>query len=179
MLKEFSLKIYSPDAIYIMYDGTSAYDVYGCDVKDEIELNGAEVLKGPIADTPENADKIEAYIEQYNNEIINNGMNENKKKVARISESQLKAIVAESVKRILSEVYCPAFGSNSSVEKVNLVKENGRIYVGESDLYLVPDSNGEFRVYDDGEYEGKYCGSLKTLESMTEQEAVDYIWDGI
>lgn len=44
---------------------------------------------------------------------------------------------------------------------------------------MVPDGNGEFNVFDDGEWEGKYCGSLQRLEEMTKEEALDYVLAGL
>lgn len=51
---------------------------------------------------------------------------------------------------------------------MKLNKKGNRIYL-DSCWYMVPDGNGEFDVYDDGEWEGKFCGGLKTLEEMTEE----------
>jgi len=35
------------DAVYVVFDGTSHYPVFGCDVQDEINDNDVEVVKGP------------------------------------------------------------------------------------------------------------------------------------
>ena len=53
-------------------------------------------------------------------------------------------------------------------------RRNGRYYL-DNCWYLVPDGNGEYDVFDDGEYEGKYVGAIKTLDEMTQDEALDYV----
>mgnify|MGYP003294481655 CR=1 FL=1 len=57
---------------------------------------------------------------------------------------------------------------------MKLNKKGNRWYM-DSCWYLVEDGNGEFDVYDDGEYEGKYVGTLEALEAMTEDEAFNYV----
>jgi hypothetical protein len=49
---------YIADKIYIVFDGTSYYGVYGCDVEDEIVDNDVEVVKGPYNDWNNNVDDI-------------------------------------------------------------------------------------------------------------------------
>ncbi len=50
-----------PDATYIMFDGTSHYGIFGCDVEDDIEENGSEVVDGPFNEWNDEVDyKIEA-----------------------------------------------------------------------------------------------------------------------
>lgn len=44
---------------------------------------------------------------------------------------------------------------------MKLTKKGSRYYL-DSCLYLTEDGNGEYDVFDDGEWEGKYCGSLVT-----------------
>lgn len=44
---------------------------------------------------------------------------------------------------------------------------------------MVEDGNGEYDVYDDGEYEGKYCGTLAMLEQMSDDEAFSYVLRGL
>lgn len=61
---------------------------------------------------------------------------------------------------------------------MKLNKKGNRIYL-DSCWYMVPDGNGEFNVFDDGEWEGKYCGSLQRLEEMTKEEALDYVLGGL
>ena len=56
---------YLPNSVYIVFDGTSYYWVYGCDVQDEIENNEAEVVKGPFASPNE---KVEMLIDKLNDE---------------------------------------------------------------------------------------------------------------
>lgn len=57
---------YLTDAIYIVYDGSSYYGVYGCEVEDEIEVNDVEVVKGPFAEWD---DKVETLIEKLNDRL--------------------------------------------------------------------------------------------------------------
>lgn len=54
------------DAIYIVFDGTSYYGVYGCDVEDEIKDNEVEIAKGPFLNYDDNVDKV---IEQLNDDV--------------------------------------------------------------------------------------------------------------
>jgi len=49
---------YIANKIYIVFDGTSYYGVYGCDVEDEIMDNDVEVVKGPYNDWNNNVDDI-------------------------------------------------------------------------------------------------------------------------
>ena len=49
---------YIADKIYIVFDGTSYYGVYGCDVEDEIADNDVEVVKGPYNDWNNNVDDM-------------------------------------------------------------------------------------------------------------------------
>jgi len=49
---------YIADKIYIVFDGTSYYGVYGCDVEDEITDNDVEVVKGPYNDWNNNVDDM-------------------------------------------------------------------------------------------------------------------------
>ena len=71
ILKESVKKIlkenreYLWDSVYIVFDGTSYYWVYGCDVEDEIENNEVEVVKGPFASPNE---KVEMLIDKLNDE---------------------------------------------------------------------------------------------------------------
>lgn len=39
----------SPNKIYIVFDGTSYYDVMGYDLEEEIKCNGVEVVRGPFS----------------------------------------------------------------------------------------------------------------------------------
>lgn len=41
---------YNPNKVYIVFDGTSHYGVWGCDVEMEIASNDVEVVKGPYTD---------------------------------------------------------------------------------------------------------------------------------
>lgn len=61
---------------------------------------------------------------------------------------------------------------------MKLNKKGSRYYL-DNCWYLVPDGNDEYDVFDDGEYEGKFCGGLKTLEEMTEEEAFGYVLGGL
>lgn len=56
---------YNPNAVYVVFDGTSHYAVYGCDVEDEILNNDAEVVKGPFAKWD---DKVDQIIDDLNDE---------------------------------------------------------------------------------------------------------------
>lgn len=56
-------------------------------------------------------------------------------------------------------------------------KESGRYYFGDTDWYMEEDEGGEFRVFDDGEYEGKYCGSIETLKK--EDDPLNYVLNGL
>lgn len=55
-----------PDAVYIVFDGTSYYGVFGCDLEDEINTNDAEIVKGPFREWN---DDVDYKIEILNNEI--------------------------------------------------------------------------------------------------------------
>lgn len=59
------------------------------------------------------------------------------------------------------------------------MRQVGNRYYLDSCWYMVSDGNGEFNVYDDGEYEGRYCGTLQALMEMTEEEALDYVLAGL
>lgn len=61
---------------------------------------------------------------------------------------------------------------------MKLAKKGNRIYL-DNLWYMIEDSIGEYNVYDDGEYEGKYCGSLKTLEGLSKEDALDYVLRGL
>lgn len=41
---------YNPNKVYIVFDGTSYYGVYGCDIEMEINYNDVEVVSGPYND---------------------------------------------------------------------------------------------------------------------------------
>lgn len=41
---------YNPNKVYIVFDGTSHYGVWGCDIEMEIASNDVEVVKGPYND---------------------------------------------------------------------------------------------------------------------------------
>ncbi len=56
---------YNPNAVYIVFDGTSHYAVYGSDIEDEINMNDAEVVEGPFADWN---DEVDNRVEELNNE---------------------------------------------------------------------------------------------------------------
>lgn len=48
---------YNYDSTYIMYDGSSHYGIFGCDVEDDIEENDSEVVAGPFDDWDDEVDK--------------------------------------------------------------------------------------------------------------------------
>ena len=58
---------YDPNAVYIVFDGTSHYPVYGYDVEDEINMNDVEVVEGPFADWN---DEVERRVEELNDEAF-------------------------------------------------------------------------------------------------------------
>lgn len=62
---------YNPNKIYIVFDGTSHYGVYGCDVEDEIQDNDVEVVKGPFNDWDNSVDEA---IEKLNDEAYGTHM---------------------------------------------------------------------------------------------------------
>ena len=62
---------YNPNKIYIVFDGTSNYGVYGCDVEDEIHNNDVEVVKGPFNDWDNSVDEA---IEKLNDEAYGTHM---------------------------------------------------------------------------------------------------------
>ena len=70
ILKEMARPI-NPQAVYIVCDGSSYYGVYGSDVQKEIDMNDAEIVKGPFAkwDT-----KVDDLIEQLNDELNGTSM---------------------------------------------------------------------------------------------------------
>lgn len=63
------IKKYINDAIYLVYDGTSVYPIYGCDAEREIAENEVKIVAGPYADTPQNRHKVDDKCEQLNDEI--------------------------------------------------------------------------------------------------------------
>ena len=48
VLNEAKKGKYDLSSVYIVFDGTSYYPVYGCDVEDEIADNDVEVVEGPF-----------------------------------------------------------------------------------------------------------------------------------
>lgn len=56
---------YNTNAVYIVFDGTSYYPVYGCDVEDEINTNEVEVAEGPFNDWNKEVDNR---VEELNDE---------------------------------------------------------------------------------------------------------------
>ena len=62
---------YNPNKIYIVFDGTSHYGVYGCDVEDESHNNDVEVVKGPFNDWDNSVDEA---IEKLNDEAYGTHM---------------------------------------------------------------------------------------------------------
>ena len=62
---------YIADKIYIVFDGTSYYGVYGCDVEDEITDNDVVVVKGPYNDWNNDVDDM---ITKLNDEVYGTHM---------------------------------------------------------------------------------------------------------
>ena len=56
---------YNPNKVYIVFDGTSHYGVWGCDVETEISCNDAEVVGGPFNNWDNNLNNT---IERLNDE---------------------------------------------------------------------------------------------------------------
>lgn len=53
-----NMKKYISDSVYIVFDGTSYYGIYGCDVEDLLqEDEDVEIVAGPYTDWPD--EKIE------------------------------------------------------------------------------------------------------------------------
>ena len=62
---------YNPNKVYIIFDGTSHYGVWGCDVEMEITSNDFEVVKGPY---PDWNDIVEDDINKLNDEAYGTKM---------------------------------------------------------------------------------------------------------
>ena len=62
---------YNPNKVYIVFDGTSHYGVWGCDVEMEITSNDVEVVKGPY---PDWNDIVEDEIDKLNDEAYGTKM---------------------------------------------------------------------------------------------------------
>ena len=62
---------YNPTKVYIVFDGTSHYGVWGCDVEMEIASNDVEVVKGPY---PNWNDIVEDEIDKLNDEAYGTKM---------------------------------------------------------------------------------------------------------
>ena len=62
---------YNPNKVYIVFDGTSHYGVWGCDVEMEISSNDVEVVKGPY---PDCNDIVEDEINKLNDEAYGTKM---------------------------------------------------------------------------------------------------------
>lgn len=61
--------------------------------------------------------------------------------------------------------------------KIFYDEKSKRYYFGDTDWYMEEGSDGDFRVFDDGEYEGKYCGSIETLKN--EDDPLNYVLNGL
>ena len=62
---------YNPNKVYIVFDGTSHYGVWGCDIEMEIASNDVEVVKGPFNDWDNSVDEA---IEKLNDEAYGTHM---------------------------------------------------------------------------------------------------------
>ena len=49
---------YNPNKVYIVFDGTSHYGVWGCDIEMEQTYNDAEVVDGPFDEWNDEVDNI-------------------------------------------------------------------------------------------------------------------------
>jgi len=58
---------YEPNSLYIVFDGTTYYEVYGFDIEDEIAENDVEVVEGPFDESDE---EVEYRVEELNNEAM-------------------------------------------------------------------------------------------------------------
>ena len=57
---------------------------------------------------------------------------------------------------------------------------NRYFFNGEKSYYMVQGFYGEFRVYNNGEYIGKYCGTIRHLETFVNgSAALDYVFAGL
>ena len=54
---------YNPNKVYVVFDGTSHYAVYGCDAENEQIDNDAEIVDGPF---DEWNDEVDAIVEKMN-----------------------------------------------------------------------------------------------------------------
>ena len=54
---------YNPNKVYIVFDGTSHYAIYGCDVETEQTDNDVEIVDGPF---DECNDEVDAIVEKMN-----------------------------------------------------------------------------------------------------------------
>ena len=54
---------YNSNKVYIVFDGTSHYAIYGCDVETEQTDNDAEIVAGPF---DEWNDEVDAIVEKMN-----------------------------------------------------------------------------------------------------------------
>ena len=54
---------YNPNKVYVVFDGTSHYAVYGWDVENEQIDNDAEIVAGPF---DEWNDEVDAIVEKMN-----------------------------------------------------------------------------------------------------------------
>ena len=61
---------------------------------------------------------------------------------------------------------------------MKLNKKGNRLYL-DNCWYMIAEGNGDYRVFNDGEYKGKYCGTIEQLEEMTEDEAFNYIFKAL
>ena len=62
---------YNSNKVYIVFDGTSHYGVWGCDVEMEIASNDVEVVKGPYSNWN---DIVEDEINKLNDEAYGTKM---------------------------------------------------------------------------------------------------------
>lgn len=58
---------YKQNAVYIVFDGTTHYPVYGYDIEDEINTNDVEVVEGPFDDWN---GEVESRVEELNDEAF-------------------------------------------------------------------------------------------------------------
>lgn len=60
--------------------------------------------------------------------------------------------------------------------KSKITKKGNRYYF-EDCWYMIETPYGDFEVYDDGEYQGRYCGTLEMLYDMV--DPLGYVMMGL
>lgn len=150
---------YIPDAIYIVFDGTSHYAVYGCDVEDEIMNNDVEVVKGPFAKWD---DRVDQLIDDLNDEA--NGVQFDPR-MRNVFERRDRA--NKLTKKILSEVTKRIKGN----KKLNEQEGSGLW----AEIRFVQGGDDDYE-----QIEQMFCGDDPVYCEGNSQPVIDYLkqWDG-